>query len=307
MRAFGALVAIFSVALSTSAAPVIAGGDTGISDIDISGRGVNVGAITGAFTDVTNKIKASNIANHNVEQSQSHRRDINAGAITNVVTDVMNGVHADNIANHNVKQTQRDLGVGAITEAATKAASAVGADNIGNTNVHQSQRRDEISLATIVVDVTAKLTSIHKRLIAVVAGKVDIDVNIVIPLLHEVEVVLSDAVANIKIVIANPSRAVLILHGKVISCAEFAKMIAVVVHFVCAIITVSFEAVGVAKVYLITNVATVICGHLSIILSSSISVVAGLLVAVRPHIEDVIVTITGVKVFGAVAVVLKLN
>ncbi|PFH49594.1 hypothetical protein AMATHDRAFT_62794 [Amanita thiersii Skay4041] len=317
MRAFSTLsfLTALSGTLFASAIPLSGsnryprGGD--VVDID------SVNAIVGAAVDAASAVGVNNVLNHQVTQTQSRRGgpDVVDLDTVNVIVSALVGatsdVKVDNVLNHNVQQSARDVvdvdEVNAIVGAAVGVVSTAGVNNIANSNVQQSARRDvPTSIPVVILDVCAKLVPISKKLNTLIAANVEVKAEVVVGILGEVKAILEAAVADIKIIVANPTGAIFTLQGRVLAYVEVAHIIVAFLVIVFAILVAAVTIVGTVKAYVIASVLLQIGGCIAAVLTLVFSLHAEILVAVTPLIEGLVPTILGFH-FADVCAALKLT
>ncbi|KAF8634037.1 hypothetical protein AX17_004302 [Amanita inopinata Kibby_2008] len=335
MRTFGtlSLITALSGALFASAVPLAA---RGVADANI------VNAVAGAATTIESTVSANNILNHQVTQTQSDRRGVDADSLNNhaaVAKTVLSSVHTEDAVNQ--KLTQRDVvdvdGVKAIVDVITGVPSNVGLNNIGNSGVHQSTRRDgnvvntgdvkaspenevnaanvanqllrdrgeQRTLPVIILEACARLVPISNRINTLIAGNIEVKVDLIVPILEEIKAILTTTTADIKFLISHPIQGALVFEGRVLTTVEFGHIVASFIYLVFTSLTVAVYAVGNAKVYVIAPVLGQIGVLVAGILASVFALVGGLLEVVTPLIQDIVPTILGFK-FAEVCAVLKL-
>lgn len=282
------------------------GGD--VVDID------EVKAIVDVITGVSSNVGVNNVLNHEVHQSTRDVVDIDeVKAIVDVITGVSSNVGVNNVLNHEVHQSARDVvDIDTITGVAsviTGVASGVGLNNIGNSGVHQSTRRDEgRSLPVILLDVCARILPISNQLNSLIAVGVEVKVDIVVGLLNQIKVILAGAVAEIAVIVHNPTAVVFALEGRVLTIVEIGHIVASVIVIVTSTVNLAVFVVGVAQVSIIAAVVAEIGGLLARVIVSitAIAGAEGLVGVVVPLIGGIIPTIVSLN-FAEVCAALNLT
>lgn len=144
----------------------------------------------------------------------------------------------------------------------------------------------QLSLCEILVEVETKVNVVSDKLTAMVSTQVD--VKVVVDLVTQVKVILSDSIVDIKALWDEPAEFVLSLNGKVLTVVELSSLLMGVLTTICATLSCALRVVGTASFEIvfppIIDVGTV----LAQVLSANFRLIDGLYVNMSPTLNTII-------------------
>ncbi|KAF8347361.1 hypothetical protein F5887DRAFT_955302 [Amanita rubescens] len=170
-----------------------------------------------------------------------------------------------------------------LTFAALSAAAPVPITTEVSTRSTGNGTVDLSTFPAILTYVNSQLSPIQDELQSLV-GVQNIDVlSVVQPQLNEVQIILSNAVSDIRAIAQSSTAGVLTVSGEVVTLADL----------VTTILTVTRSLVGSASIGVIQSVLVTIGSLFTTILTVGLPLVSGLIAALAPLLGSLVTTLTG--------------
>ncbi|KAG6840027.1 hypothetical protein C0991_009493, partial [Blastosporella zonata] len=117
----------------------------------------------------------------------------------------------------------------------------------------EHKREEQVqSLPAILVSVQAKLQTVSGELTALVNGKVNVDVEILKPVIAEVHDIVAGAVVSVKLLVGSPVDFILTLDGKVLAAVDVCHILVSVLVLVHSILALVLEVVASVSIKVVT-------------------------------------------------------
>jgi len=150
---------------------------------------------------------------------------------------------------------------------------------------------DPLSYVGILVSVQAQLMTVSNDLKAIISGKTEVQVDLLLPILDRVTDILHTAVAQIQIIIGRSTSFILTLDGKVWAIADVAQLLVSVLTLIGLILSAVVGVAGAAQAHIISGVGLVLYDFICI----SFTLVVGLQAAVAPLVGPLIQVFVGLQ------------
>ncbi|KAG6829153.1 hypothetical protein H0H87_012491 [Tephrocybe sp. NHM501043] len=216
--------------------------------------------------------------------------------VSGVGNDILHGVNVENVD---------------VTVLDTRADSDVPPEvsNIFADLIDSLTEREEApaSLPVILIDVKAKLEVVLGQLKALVDGKVNVDIEVLKPIIEDVRVIIAGALVSVKLIVGHPVEFILSLDGKVLAAVDVCQILISVLVLVHAILACVLHVVAAASIKivapLIAGVAAVLANLLVVIF---VDLKAGIFVAIGPLLTPALLeALAAIKLDLVVAVLKK--
>jgi len=180
-----------------------------------------------------------------------------------------------------------------LTFAALSAAAPVPITAEVSTRSTSNGTVDLSTFPAILTYVNSQLSPIQDELQSLV-GVQNIDVlSVVQPQLNEVQIILSNAVSDIRAIAQSSTAGVLTVSGEVVTLADVANLGCTFISLVTTILTVTRSLVGSASIGVIQSVLVTIGSLFTTILTVGLPLVSGLIAALAPLLGSLVTTLTG--------------
>ncbi|KAG6853753.1 hypothetical protein C0991_001769 [Blastosporella zonata] len=235
------------------------------------------------IADGTNQV-AQLVGVSNVANDVAHNVNVNGVDVTVVdlgkrmpqdITDIVNGIFGGEHKREEQLQGGLDGVVGSVTDIV---------DGILGSLDGEYKREEQLqSLPAILVSVQAKLQTVSGELTALVNGKVNVDVEILKPVIAEVHDIVAGAVVSVKLLVGSPVDFILTLDGKVLAAVDVCHILVSVLVLVHSILSLVLQVVASVSIKVVAPLIAAIGSLLvELLVCIFVDLKAGIFVAIGP-------------------------